>query len=162
MKKCLIFILFLTSLLLLFPGCRRADPLDALSEQLSVDLTGAEQLYEEDSHGGFHGDGESLTVLQLSASAATELASAESLLAGWQPLPLPKSLSQAVYGDGNHQALLDGFPESEDGFYWFYDRHSGSTDPQDPSDLWKRPSFNFSLALYDSESQQLYYAEFDT
>ena len=156
MKKCLIFILFLTSLLLLFPGCRKADPLDALSEQLSLDLSGAEQLYEEDSHGGFHGDGESLTVLRL--SAAPDFAQAE----GWSTLPLPKSLSQAVYGDGSHQALLDGFPESEDGFYWFYDRHSGSTDPQDPSDLWKRPSFNFSLALYDSESQQLYYAEFDT
>jgi len=44
----------------------------------------------------------------------------------------------------------------------FVDRHSESKDIHSDIDLFSRHSFNFTIALYDVDSNTLYYYEFDT
>ncbi len=44
------------------------------------------------------------------------------------------------------------FPEVEQGYYYFRDRHSQSQDPTDDSELFGRGSWNFILAVYDSQT----------
>lgn len=53
-------------------------------------------------------------------------------------------------------------PEIQDGYYYFYDRHSESTNPYDDSELFQRFSFNFTFAIYDQSSNQIYLIEYDT
>ena len=53
-------------------------------------------------------------------------------------------------------------PEVENGYYYFLDRHSQSTNPKYDSGVLGRASYNFTIAIYDEDRQTLYYAELDT
>ena len=53
-------------------------------------------------------------------------------------------------------------PQIENGYYYFYDRHDEATDPYDDSEFLARFSFNFTLAIYDSDTNTLYLCEYDT
>lgn len=84
----------------------------------------------------------------------------------WHELPLTETLSAMVYDyrtellrDGNDRARI---PEVENGYYFFYDRHSKSLSPFRDEDLFSRSSFNFTLAIYDADTLTLYYYELDT
>lgn len=140
--------------------------LEELSQTLSVDLSQATVTEEEDTHGGFQGDGERWVVVSLEEDVSSALEEA-----GWQELPLPQPLEAAVYGvteEAGGQSISEGpyfqreIPRISDGYYFFRDRHSQAADPTDPSELLERASFNFTVALYDRDSQTLYYGELDT
>lgn len=156
MKKLLV----LTLVLLLFlGGC--SDETDNISGTLGTDVSGGEVLISEDSHGGFHGDGETYMVLQFRDE--TQFSVPESPF--WHALPLTENLRSVLYG--NNIMLTDDagnprVPEIENGFYFFCDRHSESTDPTDDAGLFSRSSLNFTLAVYDSDTCTLYYYEQDT
>lgn len=119
---------------------------------------------EEDTHGGFLGDGTYLLVLDCAANREQ----AREKVGTWRELPLSEDLELMMYGGerngtryyGSH---LEGFlPEIENGWYCFRDRHDKSTDSTDDSQLWGRGSFNFSLAVYDADTDWLYVIELDT
>ena len=154
--------LFLLALLL--TGCAnnsRASKAMEIADSLGIRESSLVTL--EDSHGGFHGDGDTLVIFQTSGFQPGE---------DWQEFPLPDSLSIALWGgmagDMQWGSLLTDetgeplMPEVENGHYYFRDRHSESTDPEDPSDLLSRSSFNFTLAVYDGDSETVYYFEKDT
>lgn len=120
---------------------------------------------EADTHGGFHGDGAHRLILDCSQKPEQ----AEALVSGWWELPLPENLSLILYGGerdgvvyGYDLAEEAGLPVVEHGWYRFYDRHGESADPEDASALFDRSSYNFSLGIYDSDTDQLYYFEYDT
>ena len=48
------------------------------------------------------------------------------------------------------------------GWYYFYDRHTESLNRNDPSDILERSSFNFDIAIYDADTDTLYYISIDT
>lgn len=117
--------------------------------------------YEKDDHGGFLGDGTTLIIAALPAFPEKIETSKD-----WRPLPLSAPLTELVeqylsdeLKDGNGRRLL---PVVEHGFYCFVDRHSESVDPKDDSELLQRFSFNFTLSIYDTDTDTLYYIEFDT
>ena len=74
----------------------------------------------------------------------------------WHPLPLTEELSQVLWGGS---PLCAGIPEVEKGWYFFYDAQGH---PYIEQSLFSRSSFNFTLAVYDSESHTLYYFQLDT
>lgn len=120
---------------------------------------------EDDSHGGFHGDGDSLIVLDCSGNSDK----AVQIVSDWNALPLSENLQLIMYGgekDGVNYAynLAEeaGIPVVTNGCYRFCDRHSQSSNSTDDSELLSRSSFNFSLAIYDADTDTLYYYEFDT
>jgi hypothetical protein len=63
-----------------------------------------------------------------------------------------------VFDTENNQDI----PEITNGYYYFYDRFEDSSDPLNDSELLERSSYNFTLAIYDADSQILYYCEVDT
>ena len=150
--------------LLLLTGCgknNRASRAMTIADELGI--LESTLLTLEDSHGGFHGDGDTFVCFQ-----APEFQPGED----WQEFPLPENLSIALYGgmigDMQWGSLLtddSGEPRMtavENGYYYFRDRHSKSTDETDPSALLDRSSFNFTLAVYDADSEMVYYFEKDT
>lgn len=120
---------------------------------------------ESDSHSGPLGDGSYRLILDCSRNKEKAMEN----IKGWARLPLSENLNLIMYG-GEKDGVSYGFDLAEDakmpqisnGFYRFYDRHSKSTDSSDDSELFNRYSFNFSLAVYDTDTDILYYFEFDT
>ena len=120
---------------------------------------------EKDTHGGFHGDGTYYLILDCSNNTQTAFKN----IANWKPLPLSENLNLIMYG-GEKDGMIYGYnlseeahvPTIENGYYCFLDRHSEAETASDDSGLSSRGSFNFSLAVYDSDTNKLYYFEFDT
>lgn len=162
MACCCLLLLTLAAL----TACTGQGTVEELSRTLSADLSQGTVVTEEDSHGGFHGDGERWVVLSLEEDISAALEEA-----GWQELPLPASLEAALYSvteTEGERTVTQGplfqreIPWVSNGYYFFWDRHSEAADPTDPTELMERSSFNFTVALYDQDSQTLYYGEVDT
>lgn len=120
---------------------------------------------ELDTHGGFQGDGSYYLILDCSNNVDTALNNVD----GWNSLPLSENLNLIMYG-GEKNGMTYGYdlseeahmPAIENGYYRFEDRHSEANDAYDDSGLFSRASYNFSLAVYDRDTNRLYYFEFDT
>ena len=120
---------------------------------------------EADTHGGFHGDGSYYLILDCSEKReqATEL------IKDWTPFPLSENLQLIMYG-GEKDGVVYGYnlvekahwPIINNGVYKFVDRHSEAGDKSDDTNIFNRYSFNFSIAVYDLDTNTLYYFEFDT
>ncbi|WP_206214163.1 hypothetical protein [Adlercreutzia sp. ZJ304] len=120
---------------------------------------------EADTRGGFHGDGSYYLILDCSKNKNKALEN----LSGWTELPLSENLNLIMYGGEKDEMTYDynlaekaKIPEIENGYYYFYDRHSDSANSSDDSELLDRSSFNFSIAVYDSDIDRMYYSDFDT
>lgn len=120
---------------------------------------------EQDTHGGFHGDGSYYLILDCSDNIEAAL----QIVEGWNALPLSETLSLVMYG-GERDSVGYSYnlaqeahmPEVENGYYSFTDRHPEAEDDTDDGQLLSRSSFNFTLAVYDTDTNRLYYFEFDT
>lgn len=112
---------------------------------------------EKDTHGGFHGEGSYYLILDCSQNADK----ARSIVENWTALPLSENLHHVMY-DGYHFAEKARWPAIENGVYKFVDRQSRSKNSSDDSGILDRYSFNFSIAVYDFDSDILYYFEIDT
>ena len=67
---------------------------------------------------------------------------------------LPLRASRAI----REILAIPGIPEIRAGFYRLIDRHAQAGE----TDLLGRASLNFTLALYDTDTDTLYYFEMDT
>ena len=113
---------------------------------------------ESDTHGGFLGDG--TYYLKLDCSHNTKKAMKN--LKGWNNLPMSLPLDSYLFDGGMGLADSLGVPVITNGYYMFEDRHSESTDPTDESQLRIRASRNFSVAIYDSDTDTFYFIADDT
>lgn len=159
--------------LLLCVGCMTActakSPLEHAASRVGLDLSAGSVSASVETHGGFHNDGMTYTVLTFPDDA---LFAAIAENTAWQPLPLPQTVSKLLYGcrtersvtgaylvDENGDAL---FPTVQNGAYHFLDRHSDSAAGAADPALLERNSFNFTVALYDADTNTLYFGELDT
>lgn len=171
-QKRLYVVLVISVLLFSLCGCRGEKSnsvLRNISKVIGVDISSGEVLSESDSHGGFHGDGLAVIEIQFTDTALSEQIEENE---EWNLLPLTETLTALVYGiqtenssvgpmihDGNGTPLI---PAVENGYYFFRDRHSQSTDPKNDSGVLGRGSYNFTIAIFDADHQILYYMELDT
>ena len=128
-----------------------------VGRMLNLDLGRAVLTRYRDTHGGFHGDGETFAAITLPEEMAR---GAESMMSfgqpWWHPLPLSEELSQVLWGDS---PLCADIPKVTKGWYFFYDAQGH---PYIEQSLFSRSSFNFTLAVYDAETRTIYYFELDT
>lgn len=148
---CLIAVLFLLSLT---PAGNYVSNTREYFGFAKKDFTVVEEL---DTHGGFLGDGSYYLLLDCSDNEKEALDKVK----GWEKLPLSENLERIMYG-GYELAEKAHIPQIENGYYIFEDRSSESTDITDDTELFDRYSFNFSIAIYDCNTNKMYYFEFDT
>lgn len=134
-----------------------------LAEKLEPSLKYSALLYFEDSHGGFHGDGSTVAVVRIRPSLEDHFLRNIASNPNWHPLPLSDSLVTLMQRSfpGEYGEPFQP-PAPERGWYYFYDRHSKSTNPTDDSDLFSRESFNFDLAIYDAAEKTVWFFALDT
>ena len=118
---------------------------------------------ELDTHGGFQGEGSHYLILDCSDNKEKAL----EIVRDWKKLPLSKNLNHIVYGeeDINFEINLAEeahIPKIENGYYIFVDSQAEGKDSRDDSELFNRSSFNFEIAVYDCDTDKMYYVEFDT
>ncbi len=119
---------------------------------------------ENDTHGGFHGDGSYRLILDCSENTEK----AKELIKDWKPLPLSENLQTLMYGGETDEFYTFGLAEEahwpviNNGVYKFADRHSESVDPSDDTNIFNRHSYNFSIAAYDLDTNTLYFYACDT
>lgn len=158
---------------ILLSGCREFDQNAYLSERLGVDVSRGTVQSSRNSHGGFHGDGLLEVTISFTQEQAETMLAQLSGLPGWKPLPVTENLTKALYGKSvaNHrwnpliwhespdEVLV---PEIRNGWYYFFDRHSEAMDPLDDGNLFSRGSYNFTVAVFDTDTMTLYFYELDT
>ena len=132
------------------------------SRALGVNLTDGHTVEEEDTHGGFLGDGDTTLILTFTGENRTALEEEIAGADGWKALPLTENLNRVVYEDYFGDLCEDVPQDLTDGWYYFLDRHSEAENPEDDSGLFGRGSYNFTLAIYDKGSGVLYCYEMDT
>ena len=168
--KRLLCILFCICMLYMV-GCSKSGSItNEISENIGVDLGNVEYVTRIDTHGGFHGDGSTIISMQLPSESVLEQIQNNT---NWNSLPLTENLTAVLYGITEGNSTIGPYitvddtrnpavPEITNGYYFFLDRHSQSTDPHDDTNVLSRASFNLSIAIYDCDTEMLYYLEFDT
>lgn len=128
-------------------------PLGTIADTLGISIPEGQVLEYQDTHGGFHGDGSTFAKIQGRCQFP------DSSL--WHPLPAPEEIERAIAlcrdREGNPR-----IPDIQTGYWYIWDRHPDSTDAHSNALLHSRSSWNFVLAVYDTEENLLYYFEFDT
>lgn len=162
------------ALILLFSmtGCnaeKTSSVLREISKTLGVDVSTGELISESDSHGGFHGDGSTVVEIQFAGTSFSDQIEDNE---EWNQMPLTDNLTALVYGIHTENSSIGPMihsddnmpviPEIENGYYFFRDRHSQSTDPKDDTNILSRASYNFTIAIFDANANILYYLELDT
>ena len=129
-----------------------------------LDISGSTVVSAEDTHGGFHGDGDLIVIFDCTEISDSVVAQ----MKNWKTFSMADDLQFFMYGGERmgftyrgHSELF-GIPKIQNGYYFFWDRHDESTDPTNASGLNDRHSWNFTLLLYDADHSQLYLFEFDT
>lgn len=167
MKK-LFCILCVVLFICCLTSCSSNGKINDISNTLGVDISDGTIISNIDTHGGFHGDGYIFVEMNFDDTAGENMAAHIAGINGWRSLPLSENLQTVVYGkddgDVHYGPFIDDntIPAVEHGYYYFYDRHSDSNNPKDDTDILKRYSFNFTIAIYDTDNNNLYYYELDT
>lgn len=164
MKQMILSIGTLFIFVVLLTACGSPKPQNTVSNELGIDVSSGDEISASDSHGGFHGDGTTYIVLNFSDNKVLEQIEANTQ---WKKFPLDETVKALVYGISNEAGSIGPFlndgnggplvPEIRNGYYLLIDRHTDKG-----TDILSRGSFNFTLGLYDTDTDTLYYCEFDT
>lgn len=146
----------------------RRDALSKIGNEMNLDISGGTMITNKYSHGGFHGEGVSLTIIQFDDENLKELIENND---NWNAFPLDETAQGLLYGyklyDGMYGPFLtdeDGnslVPPIKNGYYWLKDRQVRNEEAPG-ADLIHRSSLNLDVAVYDLDSGILYYCKFDT
>jgi len=136
---------------------------DLTSEQLRLDVTSGTVISSYNDYGGFHGDGVRYEERVFPDDRVLTYIEANP---NWHSLPLPENLEILIYGKefpgstvGPYFSSDVSFPRVERGYYYFFDEKINSTDA---SQVLSRGSFNYIFAIYDVDTDQMYFATYDT
>ena len=175
MRKIYLCVLMALSILLITMACSLSQlghSKGDIAHTLGVDLSSATILQNIDSHGGFFGEGDTYVEMEFADNEGKVFVEKLENNGLWSKLPLTENLNIAVYGEKDESewvgslAVNDNgeayFPLVDNGYYFFLDRHSESTDSRDDTDLLNRDSYNFIIAIYDTDNHRLHYYKLDT
>ncbi len=146
-------------------ACGSQEPHKSISKELGIDVSPGLEVSSTNTHGSM-GDGMTYIVLKFSDQQVLEEIRENTQ---WKAFPLDSLVRTLIYGiedeTGHHGPYVhDGagnplIPEIQDGCYIFIDRHPQAGTEED---ILSRGSFNFTLGLYDSGTDTLYFCRMDT
>lgn len=154
---CAMFLPFLVS-------CGKTSPEQLVAKELDLSITNAEVITGSDTHNGFHADGTTYIVLRFSDDSVLKQIEASF---EWRPLPMDDTAAALAYGTSDGTKTVGAYltdsngrpflPQIKKGYYLLADKQAGSEE-----DMINRHSFNFILAVYDTEEECLHFCQLDT
>lgn len=138
-------------------------------DRIGVNISSCGIQSDNDSHGGFHGDGDRIVIADCSDNNEEILKQIEH----WKSIPLSDNLQILLYGGETSRATYSdqlskeyNIPKIESGYYYFIDRYAQRyndiDDVHSDQKLLSRYAYNFTLALYDVKTDIFYFLELDT
>ena len=120
---------------------------------------------ELEDYGGFPADGSHYLILDCSTNKQKAL----DIIKDWKKLPLSENLNIVMFG-GEKDGLRYGYklakeahmPKVNNGYYIFENSQLKGKDKSDDSELLNGYSLNFEIAVYDCDTDRLYYFEYDS
>lgn len=162
MKKLFTISLVVGALLALVACGSKTTAQDAISKELGLDVSGGKEVLNTNTYSG----GEGTSCIAVVLDEDTVLNAIKSSME-WEAFPLDETVQTLVYGiedgtskEGPFLADENGnpvVPEIQNGYYLLIDRHSDTK-----SNILERGSFNFTVGLYDTDSNTLYCCKLDT
>lgn len=130
------------------------------SSQIEIQIPFFAKMEEKDTHGGFHGDGEAFVKVYFSNGQVNGFVNKINKNKHWNELPMPERLQERVLNADE----VEGIPNVENGYWFFEDRHSKAKDKYNYSEMFdsKRASSNFSVAVFNTDTNILYFYALDT
>lgn len=153
MKKIIVLLI----ILFLVTGCSNNNVIS----NLGLNKDNCKIIEEKDTHSGFLGDGDYFVKIKCSKIE-------DKLNKKWKELPISEPLKEATELEQCNSKSCENIyeryniPNIENGYYYFKDRHSESTNKYDDTDINNRPSYNFTFAILDKDTNTIYYYELDT
>ena len=117
------------------------------------------KMEEKDTHGGFHGDGQSLVKVYFSDKQTEKFIKKIKKNTHWNELPMDEMLQTCISNNIKDEIYV---PIIENGYCFFLDRHSEATDKYKYNEIFDRASLNYSIAIFDINSNILYIYSLDT
>lgn len=114
----------------------------------------------------FHGDGIDFYVYEFKNS--DEILKQVEENKEWKNLPLRENINSVVYGGNGYSPFVtddDGhklIPPIKNGYYYFYNTSEDAKDKTDDTYLKNAFSYNFIIAIFDTDTNMLYYVKLDT
>ncbi|MGO1469893.1 MAG: hypothetical protein ACTHW2_07710 [Tissierella sp.] len=171
-KKHFNILLLFLSISLILTACSSKKTIRNTSKTLGINLSDGIISKSIDSHSGFHGDGITYVEIMFSEEEGDKVTEIIENNEGWRSLPLTNNLNTAVYGKKSLSGSTGPFVTDDDGnslipivdngYYFFIDRQEEGKEMKDDKKLLGGFSFNFTIAIYDTDSEILYYFELDT
>ena len=164
MRKSLVALMAIIVVLsITLTACKSESGQNIVSKALGIDVSSGNEVSTYDTHSG-NGDGTSCIALSFNDDTVLEKIKNNT---EWSAFPLDETVQTLVYGvetettkdgpfltDENGKSLV---PEIQNGYYCLIDRHSDTK-----AEILERNSFNFTLGLYDTDTNTLYFCELDT
>ena len=138
------------------------NKMKTIGSKIELNISKCKVDNEEDTHGGFLGDGHYFIQINCSNTSLDKLSN------NWKELPLSDELKEATslkMCEGNGcKDIYERYsiPNIVNGYYYFIDRHNDSIDKYDDTNLNNRSSYNYTIALLDKDTNIIYYYELDT
>ena len=146
----------------LIAGCSLSNREKYISKYIEANVDDCTILKEWDTHSGFLGDGEYFAKLKCSNSDSLKFSS------NWKKLPLPNIIQDILdikwCDDANCLNFWEKYDviKSNSGYYFFLNRHFDVKNKYDVEELMNNVSYNFTLAIFEQDSNTIYYYEIDT
>jgi preprotein translocase subunit SecF len=162
MKKYFKWILLFIILIIIFKFSINTHSINkGISKSLGIKIPENIRVEYEDTHGGFHGDGDLVAKVKFEEEKSEKILIQIKNNPNWKPLPLTKNTEIALY---QFYGLAEkvNMPKIDKGYWFFVDRFGGEIMDSDDAKLLSRNSANFTVGIYDTENNILYYYELDT
>lgn len=115
-----------------------------LISDIDMSISSSVIIFHEDTHGGFHGDGEEIIIFRPTAEQIQKIE------AEWQKTPVEFGIASLIFSENEYNGLeLTKYIPKTEGFWFYKNRNSEAV-----------YSLNFSFAFFDGE--KVYYYELDT
>jgi len=122
-----------------------------------------------DDHGGFHGDGEAYSEIQLTKEGAEKFTRDAKETGKWKALPTSVQIDIIIYG-GKYEGttysngkLARNIPRNiKNGIYFVRDRFAEKYPEQKATSINSRSAYNITIAILDSDTNKLYIYDLDT
>ena len=159
MKRIFSALCIIIALAFLLGSCGYNDYRSKISKALGIDIPSGTPMKSIDTHGGFNGDG--ATWVSIGFTSGKNPIEQIKNNSDWKQLPLDEVAEFLAHDlkiqlDKGEASLM---PDVENGYYIVIDRHSQKNENDD---ILGRASYNFTIAIYDTDANILYYCEFDT
>lgn len=160
----IICFIILTLFVVYFPGTISGY----IKNETGIAIPKGVDIQYNDSHGGFLGDGVFFATIKLGTSETEKVLKQISRSKKWKPLPINiYDLDYLLYGGKNQNTDTKGrfadevaLPPIQNGYWFFLDRFSGASNTGES--IVSRNSYNFTYAVFDTDSNILYVVLIDT